>query len=127
LKDVEVEYVAPTPELLGITNSKAEGFEDFAKIFSKFALPLPGEDESSNDADQQNNEQEQSSGEDSDLEIEEETPEDRVNRKKMKKASRISVAELKKLVAKPDCVDVYVVLLFLNLSWSRRISIFIDN
>jgi splicing factor 3B subunit 2 len=123
---VEVEYVEPSLEELGVAAD-----EEFSKIFARFALPPPptaaGEEEPST-ADHlmteaaadavskrttdkpewlQDESDLESAGSDNYYDEEDGEGQQRpVSKKKLKRMARYTVAQLKALVKKPECVEV---------------------
>lgn len=103
MADVEVEYLAPTPAMLGLKETETN-YQEFSRIFDKFTLPDPSTADQEQDTEIQDAEELESDPE-SDLEGEMETEEERISKKKQRKANRMSVAELKQLALKPDVVE----------------------
>lgn len=127
MDDVEIEYVEPSLEDLGLKED-----DEFGKIFARFALPTAADESAVMSGDEERREEDpmvsKKSAEDkpewlrgddsdyggdeeegaygdggSDLESTEARP---VSKKKLRRMARYTVAQLKALVSKPECVEV---------------------
>ncbi|KAI8906159.1 hypothetical protein DFJ77DRAFT_477686 [Powellomyces hirtus] len=111
VKDVEIEYVAAPLEV-----DAESAFADYARVFAKFEIQPDEESAENEDAEQQADGEDKAKGDaedakaesgdnDSDSGEEGEGEEGKLSRKKMRKMNRLTVAELKQLVRKPEVVD----------------------
>ncbi|KAJ3278847.1 hypothetical protein HK104_001975, partial [Borealophlyctis nickersoniae] len=107
--DVEIEYVTATPEI------QDSAYEEFASVFAKFSMEHPDDDEEKEESAEAKEEQAAAEGEEQAekpeagggaSDNESETGDNATSRKKMRKLHRLTVAELKQLVKKPEVVDV---------------------
>jgi hypothetical protein len=103
--NVDVEYVPVSMESMGMSESMP-GFEEFSKIFQKFQPAVEEVVEPVEETKAQEND------DDTDMDFESEVDEEteRMNRKQAKKMRRMTVAQLKQLVAKPELVEVRLVI-----------------
>ncbi|KAI8827283.1 uncharacterized protein EV422DRAFT_34683 [Fimicolochytrium jonesii] len=105
--NVEIEYVAaPLPQ------TEDPAYEEYTRVFEKFVAPVVQEgEEKKPEAETEDNEEEDESnakdGNASDSSDDDEDGKggDKLSRKKMRKLNRLTVAELKQLVRKPEVVD----------------------
>jgi len=109
--EVEVEYV---PEDLGL-DAKTANYRIFQKIFEAFKITEKEETEEAKKDDEKEKEQkdktekekEPKDEDDDDDEDKDDDEEKKISKKKLKKMTRLSVAELKQLVNRPDVVEMH--------------------
>jgi len=106
--DVEVEYIQQELELDPLDPM----YRTFSKIFANFKLVDPAEAKAMKEDEEARKHAEQFKKvpkllEDDDLVEETETGEPKISKRKLKKQNRLSVAELKQLVARPDVVEMH--------------------
>ncbi|KAI8992560.1 hypothetical protein BDB01DRAFT_841760 [Pilobolus umbonatus] len=110
LDDVEIEYVVQPVDLTTLKNMNTlvnvdeDTLQQFSDIFKHFQVGKPDEDDEDypiRTADDQA-EDKQNGGSEAEDEKEEEQP---LSKKKLKKIQRLTVAELKQLVKKPEAVE----------------------
>merc|ERR1712113_1032525 len=102
LPDVEVEYIQDKLEL----DMRDPNYRTFSKIFEVFKIS-----ENEDDSEDKNDDMKKVPHmlEDDDM-LEEEEPDetkDKLSKRKLKKLNRLSVAELKQLVSRPDVVEMH--------------------
>ncbi|CAI7874550.1 unnamed protein product, partial [Closterium sp. NIES-54] len=100
LAGVQVEYVTEKPEIEG------EGFEDFLKIFEKFATVEEPKEEEKED-EEKGEKKKKADSDDEDDDEEEEDKEKGVSNKERKMKNRMKVGELKQICARPEVVEVW--------------------
>ena len=140
LPDVEVEYIQDKLEL----DMSDPNYRTFSKIFEVFKI---SENEDDNNIDKKGSELDKDDSEDKnddmkkvphmledDDMLEEEEPDetkDKLSKRKLKKLNRLSVAELKQLVSRPDVVEMHDVtakgnyLNYLTYTWGKALSLFL--
>merc|ERR1719195_1276610 len=106
--DVEVEYIQQELELDPLDPM----YRTFSKIFANFKLVDPAEAKAMKEDEEARKHAEQFKKvpkllEDDDMVEETETGEPKISKRKLKKQNRLSVAELKQLVARPDVVEMH--------------------
>ncbi|KAJ3210652.1 Splicing factor 3B subunit 2 [Dinochytrium kinnereticum] len=102
LANVEIEYVAaPTSALF-----EDEAFKDYEKVFERFSLTRADATETAKDEDETAGDASGTAGADqTGAKDEDEEDEEEMSKKKKRLAQRLSVAQLKQLVSKPDVVE----------------------
>jgi len=108
LNEVEVEYIQEELELDPLDPM----YRTFSKIFATFKLIDPAEAKQMAEDEEARKHAEQFKKvpkllEDDDMVEETETGEPKISKRKLKKQNRLSVAELKQLVARPDVVEMH--------------------
>ncbi|XP_030854188.1 splicing factor 3B subunit 2 isoform X1 [Strongylocentrotus purpuratus] len=103
---VEVEYVAEKIEVID------PAFRQFQRIFQAFQLSEPlkpevREPEEATKLPEKQKEKDSDSDSDDDSDMEEDDGKPRISKKKLRKLNRLSVAELKQLVTRPDVVEMH--------------------
>merc|ERR1719410_3173101 len=106
--DVEVEYIQEELELDPLDPM----YRTFSKIFASFKIVDPAEAKAMKEDEEARKHAEQFKKvpkllEDDDMIEEAETDEPKLSKRKLKKLNRLSVAELKQLVARPDVVEMH--------------------
>merc|ERR1719150_1972569 len=106
--DVEVEYIQEELELDPLDPM----YRTFSKIFASFKIVDPAEAKAMQEEEEARKHAEQYKKvpkllEDDDMIEETETDEPKMSKRKLKKLNRLSVAELKQLVARPDVVEMH--------------------
>ncbi|KAJ3090670.1 Splicing factor 3B subunit 2 [Quaeritorhiza haematococci] len=115
--DVEIEYVPPPIE--AILPSDSEEFQQFADVFAKFRVASSFDEEAPITDEQQEGDEngkdkeagdeadvQKADGSDSDSDAEgQDDDKKKVSKKKLRKMNRLTVAELKQLVNKPEVVE----------------------
>merc|ERR1719195_2130540 len=106
--DVEVEYIQEELELDPLDPM----YRTFSKIFANFKLVDPAEAKAMKEEEEARKHAEQFKKvpkllEDDDMVEDTETGEPKMSKRKLKKLNRLSVAELKQLVARPDVVEMH--------------------
>ncbi|KAJ3095437.1 Splicing factor 3B subunit 2 [Phlyctochytrium bullatum] len=101
LDGIEIEYVVQAPTDL----ASNDAFKDYEKVFERFAITKDAEDDADGD-DADDAELPKPGGTKNDVdEDEEQEDEQQLSKKKKRLMSRLSVAQLKQLVSKPDVVE----------------------
>ena len=105
--DVEIEYI---PEHIEI-DMRDPVLSQFAKVFDTFKITEPEKEPETQAEAQQKSDTPAKTKEDSDDDDDDEKPDDddkpKLSKKKLKKMNRLSVAELKQLVKRPDLVEMH--------------------
>ncbi|KAI9476213.1 MAG: hypothetical protein EXX96DRAFT_639744 [Benjaminiella poitrasii] len=108
LDDVEIEYVvqpvdfSSLKDMDGMSNLDENTLQQFSNIFKHFQTAKPDEDEEEFPVHDNTTEQKEDADSDQDEEKDSDQP---LSKKKLKKIQRLTVAELKQLVTKPEVVE----------------------